>query len=85
MAGVPESNSSSLVSLLIEHSQGTFEVVLRRVEIQDKISYLPVQMMPVSGAAHAMPTHSCLGNALSMLKWMEDHPEVFQEAKTALM
>ncbi len=84
MAGVPESNSSSLVSLLIEHSRGTFEVVLRRVEIQDNISYLPVQMIPVSGAAHAMPTHRCLGNALSMLKWMEDHPEVFQEGQTAM-
>lgn len=85
MAGVPESNSSSLVSLLIEHSRGTFEVVLRRIEIQDKISYLPVQMMPVTGTAHAMLTHSCLGNALSMLKWMEDHPEVFQEGQTALI
>ena len=85
MAGVPESDSSSLVSLLIEHSRGTFEVVLRRVELQGKISYLPVQMMPVSGAAQSMPTHSCLGNALSMLKWMEAHPEVFQEGQTALI
>ena len=83
MSGVPESDSSSLVSLLIEHSRGTFEVVLRRVEIQDKVSFLPVQILPVSGAQHAMPTHSCLGNALSMLKWMEDHPEVFQEGQTA--
>lgn len=85
MSGVPESDSSSLVSLLIEHSRGTFEVVLRRVEVLDKISYLPVQILPVSGTEHAMPTHSCLGNALSMLKWMEDHPEVFQEGQTSLV
>lgn len=83
MSGVPESDSSSLMSLLIEHSRGTFEVVLRRVEIRDKVSFLPVQILPASGAEHAMPTHSCLGNALSMLKWMEDHPEVFQEGQTA--
>jgi hypothetical protein len=85
MSGVPGSDSSSLVSLLIEHSRGTFEVVLRRFEIEDRVSYLPVQILPVSGVAHAMPTHSCLGNALSMLKWMEDHPEVFQEGQTAFV
>lgn len=85
MSGIPESDSSSLVSLLIEHSRGTFEVLLRRVQIQDKVSFLPVQILPVSGTQHAMPTHSCLGNALSMLKWMEDHPEVFQDGQTALI
>ena len=84
MSGVPGGEPSAMISLLIEHSRGTFEVVLRRIEIQDRVSYLPVQLLPVSGAAHAMPTHSCLGNALSMLKWMEDHPEVFQEGQTAL-
>jgi hypothetical protein len=73
----------SLVSLLIEHSHGTFEVVLRRVEIQEKIGFVPVQLIPVSGSRHVLPTHSCLGNAISMQKWMEEHLDVFAEGLTS--
>lgn len=75
--------ASSLVSLLIEHSHGTFEVVLRRVEIQEKTGFVPVQLIPVSGSRHVLPTHSCLGNAISMQKWMEEHLDVFAEGLTS--
>jgi len=50
--------ASSVVSLLIEHSHGTFEVVLRRVEIEEKSGLIPVQLIPVSGSRHFQPTHS---------------------------
>ncbi len=75
--------ASSLVSLLIEHSHGTFEVVLRRVEIEEKTGFVPVQLIPVSGSRHVIPTHSCLGNAISMQKWMEEHRDVFAEGLTS--
>jgi hypothetical protein len=75
--------ASSLVSLLIEHSHGTFEVVLRRVEVHEKIGFVPVQLIPISGSRHVQPTHSCLGNAISMQKWMEEHFEVFAEGLTS--
>lgn len=77
------SEASSLVSLLIEHSHGTFEVVLRRVEVHEKIGFVPVQLIPISGSRHVLPTHSCLGNAISMQKWMEEHFEVFAEGLTS--
>ncbi len=76
-------DASSLVSLLIEHSHGTFEVLLRRVEIQEKTGYVPVQLIPVSGSRYVLPTHSCLGNAISMQKWMEEHFDVFAEGLTS--
>lgn len=75
--------ASSLVSLLIEHSHGTFEVVLRRVEIHEKIGFVPVQLIPVSGSRHVLPTHSGLGNAISMKKWMEEHLDVFAKGLTS--
>lgn len=75
--------ASSLVSLLIEHSHGTFEVVLRRVEVHQKIGFVPVQLIPVSGSRHVLPTHSCLGNAISMQKWMEEHLDVFSKGLTS--
>lgn len=75
-------DASSTVSLLIEHSHGTFEVVLRRVEIQQKTGFQTVELLPVSGSRHVLPTHSCLGNAISMQKWMEEHLDVFTEGLT---
>ena len=75
--------ASSLVTLLIEHSHGTIEIVLRRVEIQEKTGFDAVHLSPVSGARHVVPTHSCLGNAISMQKWMEEHLEVFTEGLTS--
>jgi hypothetical protein len=75
--------ASSRVSLLIEHSCGTIEVVMQRVEIHKKSGSVPVHVIPVSGSRHVLPTHSCLGNAISMQKWMEEHPEVFAEGLTS--
>lgn len=83
MAGQPESDSSLLVSLLIEHSHGTYEVILRRIDIQSKPAVVPVQLVPVSGSGHRIPTHSCLGNAMSMQKWMDEHLNVFVEGLTS--
>lgn len=77
--------SSSVVSLLIEHPHGTFEVLLRRVQIDDGTAFVPVQMLPVSGSRHGVPTHSCLGNALSMQKWMDEHMDVFAEGLTSFV
>jgi len=71
------------MSLLIENSHGTFEVILRRIEIQGKTGFVPEQLIPVSGSRHVLPTHSCLGNAMSMQKWMQEHPEVFAEGLTS--
>ena len=76
-------DASSLLSLLIEHSHGTFEVVLRRGEIHEKIGFVPVHLIPVSGTRHVLPTHSCLGNAISMQKWMDEHLDVFAEGLTS--
>ncbi|MCX7385915.1 MAG: hypothetical protein DWI22_13405 [Planctomycetota bacterium] len=76
-------DESALLSLLIEHPHGTFEVVLRRVEIQNKTGFLSVDVIPVSGSRHVLPTHSCLGNAISMQKWMDEHIQVFAEGLTS--
>ena len=75
-------DASSLVSLLIENSHGTSEVILRRIEIVGKSGFVPVKFIPLSGACPIMPTLFCLGNALSMQKWMEEHLEVFAEGLT---
>ncbi|MBC7966640.1 MAG: hypothetical protein H7Z17_12050 [Fuerstia sp.] len=83
MAGQPESDSSLLTSLLIEHSHGTYEVILRRVDIHNRTAFVPVQLLPVSGSRHLIPTHSCLGNAMSMQKWMDEHLDVFAEGLTS--
>ena len=80
----PFMNDDSLhLSLMIEHSHGTFEVVMRRVELREKIGFLPVQLIPMSGSRHVVPTHSCLGNAISMQKWMDEHLDVFAEGLTS--
>ena len=50
-------DASSLVSLLIENSNGTFEVILRRIEFDRKAGFAPVQLIPLSGAFPSMPTH----------------------------
>jgi len=76
-------DASSLVSLLIEHAHGTSEVILRRIEIKGKTGFVPVELIPVSGSRHVMPTHSCLGNAMSMQKWMQDHWDVFAQGLTS--
>lgn len=76
-------DASSLVSLLIENAHGTSEVILRRIEIEGKAGFVPVQFIPLSGTRPAMPTHSCLGNAMSMQKWMEDHLDVFAQGRTS--
>jgi hypothetical protein len=83
MSQESESDASGLNSLLIEHACGTFEIVLRRVEIDNKVVFVLVELIPMSGARHALPTHGCLGNALSMQKWMHDHPEVFADGYTS--
>jgi hypothetical protein len=76
-------DASSLVSLLIENPKGTFEVILRRVEFEGKSGFAPVQLIPLSGAFPSMPTHSCLGNAMSMQRWMEEHLDVFSQGRTS--
>jgi len=76
-------DASSLVSLLIESAYGTSEVILRRIEIQGKTGFVPVKLIPVSGSRHILPTHSCLGNAMSMQKWMQDHLDVFAQGLTS--
>lgn len=76
-------DASSLVSLLIENSDGTFEVILRRMEIEGKAGLAPGQLIPLSGAFPSMPTHSCLGNAMSMQRWMEEHLNVFSHGRTS--
>jgi len=83
MAQPSLNDASSLVSLLIENPNGTFEVILRRIEFDGKTGFAPVQLIPLSGAFPSMPTHSCLGNAMSMQRWMEEHPDVFSQGRTA--
>lgn len=73
-------DASSLVSLLIENSNGTFEAILRRIEFDGKTGHAPVQLIPLSGAFPSMPTHSSLGNAMSMQRWMEEHPAFYHKA-----
>lgn len=76
-------DASSLVSLLIENSNGTFEVILRRIKFEGKAGFAPVQLIPLSGALPSMPTHSCLGNAMSMQRWMQEHLDVFSQGRTS--
>jgi hypothetical protein len=76
-------DASSLVSLLIENSNGTFEVILHRIEFDGKAGFAPVQLIPLSSAVPSMPTHSCLANAMSMQRWMEEHPDVLSQGRTA--
>jgi hypothetical protein len=83
MAKPFSNDASSLMTLLIENSNGTFEVMLRRVEFDGKTGFAPVQLIPLSGALPSMPTHSCLGNALSMQRWMEAHPNVLSQGLTS--
>ncbi len=77
------SDASSQVSLLIENSNGTFEIILQRREIEGKLGFLPVQLITLSGPRPLMPTHSCLGNAMSMQKWMEENRAVFEQGRTS--
>jgi len=76
-------DASSLVSLLIENSNGTCEVILRRIEFDGKTGHAPVQLIPLSGAFPPMPTHCCPGNAMSMQRWMEEHPDVLSQGRTS--
>jgi hypothetical protein len=76
-------DSSYLVSLLIENSNGTFEVILRRIVLDGKAGFTPVQLIPLSVASPSMPSSSCLGNAMSMQRWMEEHPDVFSQGRTS--
>ncbi len=41
-------DASSLVSLLIENSNGTFEVILRRIEFDGRAGFAPVQLIPLT-------------------------------------
>lgn len=75
--------ASPLVSLLIEHSHGTMEVVLRRVELHGVTGLQPIESKRVSGSRPMELTHSCIGSAISMLKWSEEHPAVFSEGLTS--
>ncbi len=50
-------DASFLVSLLIENSSGTFEVILRRMEFDGEAGFAPVQLIPLSGASPSMQTH----------------------------
>ena len=47
-------DASSLVSLLIENSSGTFEVILRRMEFDGEAGFAPVQLIPLSGESPSM-------------------------------
>jgi hypothetical protein len=50
-------DASSLVSLLIENSNRTFEVTLRCMEFDGKADFAPVQLIPLSGASPSMQKH----------------------------
>ncbi len=83
MAREMEPNSSGRVSLLIEHSHGTLEVVLSLVDGANIQLYQPAELHIMSGSKNVMLTHSVLANALSMQKWMEEHLDVFSEGLTS--
>lgn len=76
-------DASAFVSLLIEHSNGTFEVMLRRVQVEGEAALVPLQITPISGSRPAEITHGCLGNAISMKRWMDEHLDVFLEGLTS--
>lgn len=76
-------DATPFVSLLIEHSHGTMEVILRRVELHGVTGLQPIESKRVSGSRPVELTHSCIGSAISMQKWSEDHPAVFSEGLTS--
>jgi len=76
-------DASSLVSLLIENSNGTFEVTLRRMEFDGKADFAPSQLIPLS-LVHLPPCkHTCPASAMSMQRWMEEHPDIFSQGRTS--
>lgn len=76
-------DASAFVSLLIEHSHGTFEIVMRRIRIEGEVGFVPLQVIPISGSRPIEITHGCLGNAISMQRWMDEHLDVFEKGLTS--
>ncbi len=81
----PGKDSPARITLLLEHSRGTVEVVMRMVEGGSLVEYQPVEFRVISGSSDVLLTHSALASALSMQKWMEQHLDIFSEGLTSFV
>ncbi len=72
-----------VVSFLIEHGHGVVELWLRREDLADLATAIPLHLSSVSGTGTALITRASIGNAISLERWMQEHPEVLSEGKTA--
>lgn len=70
------------VSLLVEHSQGVYEITVLDQAISPASGFSVMLLKPVSGSNHSIPSHSTIANALQMQRWMLAHPLVFLEGLT---
>jgi hypothetical protein len=75
--------ASDVVSYLIEHSQGVVELWIRRSDLEDLTTAIPLHLRSVSGGGTALITRATIGNAMALERWMEQHPEVLSEGRTA--
>ena len=78
-----EDNSASMVSYLLEHPHGTFELWLKRDSTAAVPVYEPVRLQRVSGVGAVLLSTEMIAQAIQLDEWMADHFEVFTDGRTS--
>ena len=73
---------TEVVSFLIEHGRGVVELWLRREDLADLSTAIPLHIESLSGGGTALITRATIGNAMLLERWMQEHPELLSEGKT---
>jgi len=73
---------TEVVSFLIEHGRGVVELWLRREDLADLSTAIPLHIESLSGGGTALITRATIGNAMLLERWMQEHPELLSEGRT---
>ena len=69
-------NKAKSTSVLLEHGTGVMEVFFSVKQTGSEVSFRPLGSVPRSGSTKSTDREALI-EALRLVKWCEDHPQVF--------